>query len=340
MSNGIIFSVYLLAFGLVAFPSPLSLVRRAHYVMGTLFEISAYGEDASATTIAVEEAFGIIREADRVMSLYRDDSNLTFLNTHAAAGFVSVREDLFRVIQYAVEYAELTDGAFDATVGPFVRAWGFLKNRGRIPSTAEREHLRSLVGYRHLMLDPVRHAVRFEVPGMEIDLGGIAKGWVVDRAADLLRARGIERALVNAGTSSIYALGAPPDQDAWPIGIRDPARQDQIAAVVALKDMSLSTSGSYERYVRVRGKRYAHIIDPRTGWPIEGMLSTTVVAPTALESDALSTAVFVMGAERGSALLTDRNLEGLFVFQTKRGLATKAVSRPNASSIYLALARR
>jgi thiamine biosynthesis lipoprotein len=330
----------LLAYTTLVFPAQASLYRRAHYIMGTLFEIAAYGEDAASTTAAIEEAFGVIREADRVMSSYRADSDLMYLNRHAADGFVSVREDLFRVIEAGIEYGQRSDGAFDITVGPLMRAWWFFRDQGRIPSPAEQARLRSIIGYQHVQLDPARRAIRFEVSGAEIDLGGIAKGWAVDRAADVLRARGITRALIDAGTSSIYALGAPPDQEAWPIGIRDPLRRDCLIAVIGLKDMSLSTSGSYERYVHVRGKRYSHIMNPKTGWPVEDMLSTTVVAPTALASDALSTAVFVMGATRGSALLEDRGLEGLFVYREKRRLATKVVSAPAAPPIYLATPQR
>lgn len=320
------------------FASPLRLHRRAHYVMGTIFEISAYGENPETTAAAIEEAFAVIREADHVMSSYRKDSDLMVLNARAASGFVPIRPDLFEVIRAAVMYAELTDGAFDITVGPLMRAWGFFQARGRIPSPPERSVLRAIVGSRHIQLDATRRAVRFDVPGVEIDLGGIAKGWAVDRAADVLRARGIQSALIDAGTSSLYAVGAPPGEEAWPVGLRDPLRADRVAAVVGLKDMSLSTSGGYERYVRVRGKRYSHIMNPKTGWPVADMLSTTVVAPTAMESDALSTAVFVMGADRGRVLLAARGLEGLFIYRQRRRIATEVAARRDASQIYLASA--
>lgn len=289
----------------------LHLVRRAHYIMGTVFEIEAYGQDAEGTAAAVEEAFAAIRRADEILSDYRDDSELSRLNRDGAKGFVPLSAELFAVLRQSVEYARLTDSAFDVTVGPAVDAWRQASQEGRLPDDRERSHWLSRVGYSRLRLDESQRAARFDRPGMRVDLGAIGKGWAVDRAAEILRQRGVERALISAGTSSIYALGAPPGQLAWKVAIRHPRREEDLLALVLLRDESLSTSASYEQTHEVAGKAYSHILDPRTGWPVDAMWSSTVIAPAAAESDALSTAAFVLGLERAEAMLRERGLSAI-----------------------------
>ena len=316
------------AFCLSALPArssgpELQLVRRAHYQMGTIFEISAYGkkEDTRRTAAAIEEAFAEIRKADQMMSDYRADSDLTRLNQNGGTAFVPVPAELYDLLQEAVKYSRLTGGAFDVTSGPLVTAWQRAAGQTRLPSDAELRRLLPLVGDSRLLFDDEQQAVRFDRPGVRVDLGAIAKGWAVDRAAAVLRRRGIERALISAGTSTLYAIGSPPSQQAWEIGIRHPgsanveddATQDEekILATVALKDEALSTSASYEKYLEIQGKKYSHLLDPRSGIPAEGILSATVIAPTATESDALSTGVFILGMERAAALLRRLELSGL-----------------------------
>ena len=316
------------AFCLSALPArssgaALQLVRRAHYQMGTIFEISAYGKEADArrTAAAIEEAFAEIRKADEMMSDYRDDSDLTRLNQNGGTGFVPVPAELYDLLQEAVKYSRLTSGAFDVTSGSLVTAWQRAGGQKRLLSSTELRRLLPLVGDARLLFDDEQQAVRFDRPGVRVDLGAIAKGWAVDRAAAVLRRRGIERALISAGTSTLYAIGSPPSQPAWEIGIRHPlsadvedvANQDEekILATVALKDEALSTSASYEKYIEIQGEKYSHLLDPRSGIPTERMLSATVIAPTAAESDALSTGVFILGTERAAALLRRLELSGL-----------------------------
>ncbi len=284
----------------------LELVRRAHYVMGTIFEIEAYGSDPERTAAAVEEAFAAIRHADAVLSDYRDDSELSLLNREGAQGFVPLSSDLFEVLQTSAAYSRLTDSAFDVTVGPLVDLWRRASKQDRWPEDKELSRALSVTGWSRLRFDESWQAAQFERPGMRVDFGGIGKGWAVDLAAEVLRRHGIERALISSGTSSIYALGAPPGQTAWKIAIRHPLDADAILAVAALQDESLSTSASYEQDSEIGGRPYSHILDPRTGLPVTTMWSTTVVAPTATESDALSTATFVLGLERSERLLQAR----------------------------------
>ena len=154
-----------------------------------------------------------------------------------------------------------------------------------------------------MKLDPGQRTVKFDVPGMELDMGGIGKGYAVDRVIDVLRDDGVSAALVDAGSSTLYALGAPPGKDGWKIIVPQPGDRSRAVAEVVLRDNSLSTSGSYEKFFRLNGKTYCHIMDPRTGEPVPGMLQTTVIAPTGTETDALSTTMFVMGSSAGRRLL-------------------------------------
>lgn len=303
----------------------LTLVRRAHYVMGTVFEIEAYGGSANQTAAAIEEAFQAIRQADAILSDYRDDSELSRLNREGSRGFVELSPDLYGVLQSSVEYSRATDSAFDVTVGPLVDTWRRASKQDHWPEDAELRRVRSLVGFGRLQFDAVRQAARFEQPGMRVDFGGIGKGWAIDRAAEVLRVRGIKRALLSAGTSSVYAVGTPPGESAWKIAIRHPLREDEALTVVALRDESLSTSASYEQDDEIAGRPYSHILDPRTGLPAEGMWSTTVIAPTASESDAFSTATFVLGIERSERLLRERGLSAILA--AKSGLKNGAIVR-------------
>ena len=309
----------MLCFCLLAAVVPLSTasdhglehIRRAHYVMGTVFEIEAYGSDADRTAAVIEEAFQAIRRADAILSDYRDDSELSRLNREGAQGFVELSPDLYEVLQTSLEYSRLTDSAFDVTVGPLVDIWRRASKQDRWPENAELNKARSLVGFGRLQLDATRRATRFEQPGMRVDFGGIGKGWAIDRAAEVLRKQGVERALISAGTSSVYAVGTPPEQSGWKIVIRHPLREDEALTAVSLRDESMSTSASYEQDDQIAGRPFSHILNPRTGLPVEGMWSATVIAPTAAESDALSTATFVLGIERAERLLQERALSAI-----------------------------
>lgn len=276
-----------------------SLLRfeASHDAMGTVFTIVAYGRDARYLAQVANEVFEEIDRLDRQMSTYQPESELSALNRSAAHRAVLVEPKLFQLIQDSVRTSEETGGAFDITVGPLMKVWGFFRGQGRVPSPSELAAVLKHVGYRHLQLDRGQRTIAFDTEGVELDLGGIAKGYAVDVAAEILRANGVERALISSGTSSVYALGAPPDEPGWKLTLRDPFEAGKIADVVYLKNYSLSVSGNYEKFFTLGGKTYAHIMDPRTGRPVENMLATAVLAPRTTESDALSTACFVMDAQ-------------------------------------------
>jgi thiamine biosynthesis lipoprotein len=278
--------------------------RRA---MATTFEIVLIGDDRDFLAAAGNEALDEVERLEEQLSVYVPTSEVSWLNERAAFEPVRVEPRLFDLLQLAARISEETQGAFDITAGPLVKAWGFYRQQGVVPTASETSFRQTIaqtlehVGMSHVILDEGDSTVRFDRAGVEINLGSIGKGYAVDRAAAVLRNLGVEAALIHGGYSTIYALGALPDADGWVIGIRHPLDEEQHISTVTLRDQALSTSGSYEQFFEVDGKRYSHILDPRTGAPAQGMLSSTVITSSATESDALSTAFFVLGEEGARA---------------------------------------
>ena len=268
--------------------------------MGTTFTIVAYGADRYALEGAVDLAFEEVRRLDALLSNYRPKSEWSQINREAANGPVRVSPELFELLQACLEYSRASDGAFDISVAPLVKIWGFYKGSGRVPRRAEIRGAMARVGYQNIELDPENYTVRFRKKGVEIDPGGIGKGYAVDRVVEILRERNLHSALISAGGSSMYGLGAPPGEKGWKAVIRhprQPAGQGEVKAVaeVFLKDMSLSTSGTTEKFFAARGRVYSHIFDPRTGYPAQGILSVSTVAPRTTDSEAWTKPVFVNG---------------------------------------------
>jgi thiamine biosynthesis lipoprotein len=281
--------------------------------MGTVFTVAAYGSDERNLAQVVNEVFEEIDRLDAQMSNYRPESELSGINRNAARRPVLVEPRLFQLLQDSLRYSEETAGAFDVTVGPLMSAWGFFRGQGRVPTRAELAEVLKRVGYRHLKLDQAQRQIQFDAEGIGLDLGGMAKGYAVDQAVEILRANGVSSALVSSGTSTLYALGAPPGERGWKIAVRDPYEAEKVGDVVYLKNYSLSVSGNYEKFFKLAGKTYCHIMDPRNGRPVKNMLSTVVLAPRATQSDALSTAFFVLGvAGSRKYLATHPDLKILF----------------------------
>jgi thiamine biosynthesis lipoprotein len=208
---------------------------------------------------------------------------------------VAVTPELFALLSDCARYSRESEGSFDITVGPLMKIWGFYKGTGRLPHRAEVRGALERVGYRNILLDPAKHTVRFARAGVELDPGGIGKGYAVDCMAGVLKQYGITTGLVSASGSSIYAIGAPPGEKGWRVHIRDPKDDSKNVAEVYLKDESMSTSGNYEKIFRAEGKIYSHIMDPRTGGPAHGVLSVSVVAARTLDSEAWTKPLFVNG---------------------------------------------
>jgi thiamine biosynthesis lipoprotein len=263
--------------------------------MGSAYSVAVYGDDRTRMEEAVDAAFEEVRRLDQMLSNYKPESELSEVNRFAAERPVKVTPELFGLISACVEYSRASEGAFDITVGPLMKIWGFYKGTGRLPHRAEIRGALERVGYRNLLLDAANGTVRFAQSGVEMDPGGIGKGYAVDRMIEVLKQYGIRTALVSASGSSIYGMGAPPGENGWRVQIRDPKIDSKSVAEIYLKDESMSTSGNYEKFFRAEGRVYSHIMDPRTGWPAQGVLSVSVIAPRTLDSEAWTKPLFVNG---------------------------------------------
>ena len=272
-------------------------------VMGTTATVRACGADESALRAAVADALDEVDRIDRLMSHYRPDSPLSRLNREAARGPVAVDRELVDFLELCLRWSRESEGAFDVTVGPLMKAWGFFRDEGRVPSERELAAARARVGHRLVSVDRRHGTVSFGREGVEIDLGGIGKGYAVDRAVARIRAHGVASALVNLGGSSVYGLGMPPGAEAWSMGIADPTSPEREALRVPLRDRALSVSGGYARAFVKDGVTYSHIMDPRTGRPVSGVLSVAVLSASAMDGDALDNVLFVQGLARARAFV-------------------------------------
>lgn len=272
-------------------------LERSTDAMGATFSVVLYGSDQESMNQAIDAAFDEAHRLDALLSNYRPESEWSLINREAAARPLTVSPELFRLLADCIEYSRASEGTFDLTVGPLMRAWGFLGGGRRVPSSDQIHDALAVVGYRHVKLNPRNQTVRFDRPGVEIDPGGVGKGYAVDRMVEVLRSRGIRNALVAASGSSIFGLGNPPEESrGWPIRIADPWNHDKDATQVFLRNLSLSTSGSYEKSFRAGGHRYSHIMDPRRGVPAESAVQVTVIAPRATDSEIWAKPYFIQGS--------------------------------------------
>jgi thiamine biosynthesis lipoprotein len=271
------------------------------YHMGVDVRMVVYAPDQATAERACAAAFERFAELDTCMSDYRSDSELMRLCDRAGGPPVPVSRDLFRVLERSQEVAERSDGAFDVTCSPIVRLWRKARKTHTLPAPDELERARARVGWRNMRLDSQHLTVQLLLPGMQLDLGGIGKGYGDDCAQETLKRYGITRALVEAG-GDIVVSGPPPGQPGWKIQVEN-AGNDAVKPPLLFANAAISTSGDTEQFVDIGGKRYSHIVDPRTGQALTDRIEVTIVARDGLTSDGLSTAVSVLGAEKGQALV-------------------------------------
>jgi thiamine biosynthesis lipoprotein len=296
--------------------------------MGTTFKIILYAPDEATANRAAKAAFARVAELDGIMSDYKPASELMRLCAQAGGEPVKVSDDLWTVLERAQEVSRRSDGAFDVTVGPMVRLWRRARRTREMPDAEELAKAKALVGYEKMKLDPKEHTVRLEKKGMRLDLGGIAKGYAADQALTVLKKHGLSRALVAAG-GDIAVGDAPADADAWTVGIspvEDPESKPK--KYLLLTNAAVSTSGDAEQYVEIGGKRYSHIVDPKTGVGLVGRMTATVVAPNGLWSDPLTKVVAVLGPDKGFPIIEQtKGVSGYFVRKTDKGEEASASKR-------------
>jgi thiamine biosynthesis lipoprotein len=269
--------------------------------MSTEFSFTLYARPGDRGTDELrhiaEEAFQAVDDLEARISNWKPDSRVTYINNHAAEGPVRASPDVLELIAFSQKVNHETEGVFDPTVGPLIKLWGFYRKQGRIPSHPEISAALEKVGIDKIEVNDGEGTVGFAKPGMLLDFGGIGKGLALDEAADVIKRHGVTVAYLNAGTSSVLAMGAPPGREGWTVKVRHPYRENDSIAEFVIRDESLSTSGCYGKQLEAEGRTLCNILDPRTGMPIEGMLSASVIGKTGMETDALSTAFMVLGPE-------------------------------------------
>ncbi|HWB12235.1 MAG TPA: FAD:protein FMN transferase [Pirellulales bacterium] len=303
----------------------LTLGRRA---MACQFEVFLNaGQYASAADAALE-ALDLVDRLEEQMTVFRDTSEISRLNRFAADGPVEVESRLFQLLLRAARLHHETEGAFDITSGPLTKAWGFYRRAGAIPPEADVAEALGRVNSGALEFDESAGTLRFSKPGVELNLGAIGKGYALDRMAEQMLGCGVEHFLLHGGQSSVLARGAcgPPSSGGWKVDLRHPLRPERPIVEIRLRDRALGTSGAGTQFFRHGGRRYGHILDPRTGWPAEGIFSTTVVASTAADADALATALYVLGPQRAREWCEEHPEVGLLMFVPGQSSAVELVT--------------
>jgi FAD:protein FMN transferase len=274
-------------------------ITRSEAIMGTRCSVELWSEDRAKGEAAITSVFDDMRRIDRLMSTWKEDTEISLVNREAAKHPVKIAPELFKLLQDSVKYSELTHGAFDITYASVGYLYDFKK--GVHPDSKAIKDALPGINWRHMVLDPKKSTVFFQRIGMRIDLGGIAKGHSVDKGIEILQKQGITRAMVNAGGDTRIIgdrFGRP-----WVVGVRDPDHEGKTFLKLPLTDASFSTSGDYERYFDEDGKRFHHIIDPKTGDSARKCRSVTVISGNATRTDALTKSVFIMGPEEGIAFI-------------------------------------
>ena len=274
-----------------------------HLVMGTFARILAITDDVATANQCIESALDAIDNVDNLMSDYKPNSEISRVNKYAFAQPVTVGPATFEVLEESIGISKLTDGAFDITVGPIVKLFRTAKNTGKAPAPEQIADAKAKVGYEKLVLNETERTVRFTVEGMSLDLGGIAKGYAVDKAIETMQKHGALGAMVDIG-GDVRCFGTPPKgKDAWTIGLQDPNRQAGLLLKLKIADSAVATSGDYQQYAIINGKKQSHILDRKTGKSAHSLASVTIISQNATTADALATAVTVLGPKKGLDLI-------------------------------------
>lgn len=282
-------------------------------MLDTSVELQISASTSAEAELIRDDVFAEMERLEELFSRSLSGSEVSAINARAGQGFIAVDPEVFYVTTQALNYSEISKGAFDPTVAPLIDLWGFMGQDYRLPAPEEIKRVMPLIDYRLVEYNDESLELYLPKEAMALELGGIAKGYIIDRALAVIRNAGIENAFVNVG-GDIGMIGVKPDGNLWRIGIRNPRKDSNIIAVLPALDCAVVTSGDYERVFEVEGKTYHHILDPKDGMPARVLASVTIAAETAIAADALSTAVFVMGPVEGLILIESLpGVEGILI---------------------------
>lgn len=302
--------------------------------MGTLFKITLYAPSEPSARAASDLAFAKVAALDRMMTDYDPESELMRLCRQPINTPVRVSKDLFAVLEESLRISRASDGAFDPTIGPMIRQWRRARRQETLPTPEQIQSAQQSVGWQKLVSDARTRTVTLLVPNMQLDLGGIAKGYAADKALEVLRNEGIICALV-AASGDIAAGDAPPGTKGWRVSIGTPYSSNALSKTFLLNNAAVSTSGDAEQFVIIGGRRYSHIVDPRTGIGLTNQVQVSIIAKHATQTDAFATSVCVLGAERGIALVNSQPKMATIIFQYHNGVLEMKTSslQINLSSV-------
>ncbi|OFI05825.1 thiamine biosynthesis lipoprotein ApbE precursor [Clostridium acetireducens DSM 10703] len=297
---------------------------KSGYALGTIINIKVYD---NVDDKVFDEVFKKLKEIENKMSINLNTSEVIDINNKAGVDYASVSEETFFVIKEAIHYSSISNGNFDITVGPYVKLWNIGTDKERIPSESEINSNKDLIGYKNIILDENNKKIKLSKKGMIIDLGAIAKGYAADEVYKILKKNGINHAIVNLG-GNIFALGSNPKGEPWKIGVQNPlTKRGNSIGTLDINNQSVVTSGIYERYFEKDGKRYHHIINPFTGYPVDSNLaSVTIISDKSIDGDALSTATFCLGVDKGMKLVENlRDVDAIFVTKDSKVYVTSGI---------------
>lgn len=292
-------------------------VTRENYLLGTIVQLKVYGENAEN---AATKAMDVISNIDDLMSTTKPTSDVSKINDNAGGDFIEVKEDTYKVIKKALYYSELSEGAFDVTVGPLVNLWGIGTEKAKVPNAGEIKKNLALVNYKDIEINDAKRSIKLKRKSQKIDLGGIAKGYAADKVRETLINEGIKTAFINLG-GNVVTLGDKSDGTPWNIGVQDPLNtRGDYFGILKVSNKSIVSSGNYERFFMKDGIKYHHILDTKTGYPSESeLMGTTIISDKSIDGDALSTSVFVLGLDKGLKLIEDlEGVEAIFITKDKK----------------------
>lgn len=300
--------------------------KKESFMLGTIISLKYYGKNGDK---AIDESIGKIRNIENKMSVNIASSEICKVNNNSGKEDIVIGKENLYVIEKALEYSKLTGGAFDISIEPVVKLWGIGTEKARVPKKEEIEDKLKLVNFKDILIK--NNKLFLNRKGMALDLGGIAKGYAADELKKVVQKYNLERAFINLG-GNLYIYGGKENGEPLNIGIQDPcAKQGEYFSVLKVKNKSVVTSGNYERYFIKNGKRYHHILDPKTGYPAEkGLISTTIISDKSIDGDALSTSTYILGLEKGRKLIESlKGVEAIFVTKDKKVYTTRGLNKEN-----------